>query len=163
MRRFFMTIPEAVELVIQAGAMGRESEIFMLDMGEPVKIVDLAEDLIRLSGLEPGTDIKIVCTGIRPGEKLSEELHLDSEQVETTSHPKIFVARRDPCDHEQFAVQLEQLRRAVDKHDHDQARRLLMAMVPEYRPATRPADPVVPIQAAQSALGSSFRPPQTAG
>jgi FlaA1/EpsC-like NDP-sugar epimerase len=163
MRRFFMTIPEAVELVIQAGSMGKENEIFMLDMGEPVKIVDLAEDLIRLSGLEPGTDIKIVCTGIRPGEKLSEELHLDSEQVETTTHSKIFVVRRDPCDREQFAGQLEQLRRAVDKQDENQARRLLMAMVPEYRPATLPTDAAVPMPAAQTALGSSFRPPQPVG
>jgi FlaA1/EpsC-like NDP-sugar epimerase len=143
MRRFFMTIPEAVELVIQAGAMGRDNEIFMLDMGQPVKIMDLAEDLIRLSGLRPGEDIEIVCTGIRPGEKLTEELLMDSEAADATAHPKILVARRAGCDREKFLPLFEQLRRAVESHDEPTARRLMKAVVPEYRPAERPRDSVV--------------------
>ena len=90
MRRFFMTIPEAVQLVLQAAIQGRGGEVLELDMGEPVRIVDLAEDFIRLSGLRPGRDVKINFTGVRPGEKLFEELYLDSETVVPTSHPKVF-------------------------------------------------------------------------
>jgi FlaA1/EpsC-like NDP-sugar epimerase len=139
MRRFFMTIPEAVELVIQAGAMGRESEIFMLDMGEPVRIVDLANDLIQLSGLRPGVDIEIQFTGIRPGEKLAEELYVGSEQADATTHPKIVVARRGQCDRAAFSAHLERLRAAVDRHDASEARALLEVMVPEFKPSSREA------------------------
>jgi FlaA1/EpsC-like NDP-sugar epimerase len=92
MRRYFMTIPEASQLVIQAGALGQGGEIFVLDMGQPVRIKDLAEDMIRLSGLLPGEDIAIEFTGLRPGEKLFEELLVDGEQHVATSHPKIMVA-----------------------------------------------------------------------
>jgi FlaA1/EpsC-like NDP-sugar epimerase len=93
MRRYFMTIPEAVQLVLQAGAQGRGGELFMLDMGEPVKILDLARDMIRLSGLEEGTDIKIEFTGIRPGEKLYEEMFFTDEIAEPTEHTKVLRAR----------------------------------------------------------------------
>jgi FlaA1/EpsC-like NDP-sugar epimerase len=93
MTRYFMTIPEAVQLVIQAGAMGANGEIFVLDMGEPVKIVDLARDLIRLSGFEPEKDIKITFTGIRPGEKLYEEVLTLEEGTKATQHERIFVAK----------------------------------------------------------------------
>ncbi len=93
--RFFMTIPEASQLVLQAAAMGRGGEIFVLDMGESVRIVDLARDLVRLSGLKPD-DIEIVFTGLRPGEKLYEELYFDDEQMQTTPHPKLFVAYHRP-------------------------------------------------------------------
>src|SRR5262249_10861925 len=96
MKRYFMTIPEACQLVMQAGAMGRGGEIFVLDMGEPVKIVELARDLIRLSGMNPDRDIEIVFTGVRPGEKLFEELAVDEENVDKTKHPKIFVGRFRP-------------------------------------------------------------------
>jgi FlaA1/EpsC-like NDP-sugar epimerase len=89
MTRFFMTIPEAVHLVIQAGALGREGEIFVLDMGQPLKIVDLAQDMIELSGLKPGEDIDIVFNGLRPGERLSEDLYSRHETIQPTSHPKI--------------------------------------------------------------------------
>jgi FlaA1/EpsC-like NDP-sugar epimerase len=93
MRRYFMTIPEAVQLVLQAGAIGRGAEVFVLNMGEPVKIYDLAADLIRLSGLEVGTDIEIRFTGTRPGEKLYEELFFDSESALPTGHPKVLRAK----------------------------------------------------------------------
>ena len=98
MVRYFMTIPEASQLVIQAGAMGRGGEIFVLDMGEPVKIVDLARDMIRLSGLELGKDIDIQFVGQRPGEKLFEELNCDGEHHRPTSHPKIMVAESERSD-----------------------------------------------------------------
>jgi FlaA1/EpsC-like NDP-sugar epimerase len=93
MRRYFMTIPEASQLVLQAGAMGVGGEIFILDMGEPVKIVDLARDLIRLSGFRPDEDIAIKFSGMRPGEKLFEELSTDAEHAAKTKHPKIFIGR----------------------------------------------------------------------
>jgi FlaA1/EpsC-like NDP-sugar epimerase len=93
MRRYFMTIPEAVQLVLQAGAQGRGGELFVLDMGEPVKIVDLARDMIRLSGLEEGTDIEIKFSGIRPGEKLYEEMFFNHEIAEPTEHPKVLRSR----------------------------------------------------------------------
>ncbi|MBO9320619.1 MAG: polysaccharide biosynthesis protein [Roseiflexus sp.] len=93
MRRYFMTIPEAVQLVLQAAALGRGGEVFTLDMGEPVKILDLARDMIELSGLQVGRDIDIAFVGLRPGEKLFEELFLPGEQYDRTSHEKIFIAR----------------------------------------------------------------------
>src|SRR5205823_12356376 len=92
MRRYFMTIPEAVQLVLQAGALAQGSEVFVLDMGEPIRIVDLATDLVRLSGLEVGRDIEIRYTGIRPGERLYEEPFFRHEEVLPTGHPKILRA-----------------------------------------------------------------------
>ncbi|HYE99780.1 MAG TPA: nucleoside-diphosphate sugar epimerase/dehydratase [Planctomycetota bacterium] len=118
MRRYFMTIPEAVQLVLQAAVLGRGGEVFELDMGEPVRIVDLAEDLIRLAGLVPGRDVRIEFTGVRPGEKLFEELYLDSEKLLPTGHPKVFclkggdAARPDPA----VRMCLERLR-ALDAAD----------------------------------------------
>jgi FlaA1/EpsC-like NDP-sugar epimerase len=97
MRRYFMTIPEASRLVIQAGAIGQSGQILLLDMGEPVRIVDLAADMIRLSGLRVGEDMAIEFVGLRPGEKLYEELHIPGEQLLPTCHPKIIVADRKPA------------------------------------------------------------------
>jgi FlaA1/EpsC-like NDP-sugar epimerase len=97
MKRYFMTIPEASQLVLQAGALNKNGSVFVLDMGEPVKIVDMATDLIRLSGLEPDTDIKIKFTGIKPGEKLFEELLTSEEGTVVTTHDKIFIAKKNGC------------------------------------------------------------------
>ena len=94
--RYFMTIPEASQLVLQAGAMGNGGEIYILDMGEPVRIVDLAHDLITLSGLRPNDDIEICFTGVRPGEKLIEELCTDAEHADKTKHPKVYIGRIKP-------------------------------------------------------------------
>jgi len=113
MVRYFMTIPEAVQLVIQAASMGHGGEVFVLDMGEPVKILDLARDLIRLCGFEPDVDIPIVFTGIRPGEKLHEELLTAAEGTEATVHQRIFVARPDPVSELALEVFLQRMREAV--------------------------------------------------
>lgn len=107
--RYFMTIPEAVQLVIQAGALARGGEIFVLDMGEPVKIVDLARDMIRLSGLEPDVDIKIEFIGLRPGEKLFEEILLNEEGVTATKYKKIFIARPTFTDVSTFEREIKNL------------------------------------------------------
>jgi FlaA1/EpsC-like NDP-sugar epimerase len=93
--RYFMTIPEAVRLVLQAGALGQGGEVFVLDMGEPVRIYDLACDLIRLHGYEPERDVPIVVIGLRPGEKLHEKLYTATEQTQDTAHPGIRVATQD--------------------------------------------------------------------
>ena len=95
--RYFMTIPEAAQLVLQAAAMGKGGELFVLDMGEPVKIADLARDMIRLSGLEPDVDIEIKYIGLRPGEKLYEELITAGEGIVPTPHEKIMVLRATAC------------------------------------------------------------------
>ncbi|NCC94621.1 MAG: polysaccharide biosynthesis protein, partial [Opitutae bacterium] len=111
MTRYFMTIPEAAQLVLQAGGMRCNGAVFVLDMGEPVKITDLAADLIRLSGLEPGKDVKIVFTGIRPGEKLFEELLTAEEGTDASHFKKIFYARNNDLP-DGFEELLSDLRRA---------------------------------------------------
>jgi FlaA1/EpsC-like NDP-sugar epimerase len=115
MTRYFMTIPEAVSLIVQAGAIGGRGQVYVLDMGEPVKIVDLAHNMIRLSGKEPEKDIAIAFVGVRPGEKLHEELWTDGETVGTTSHPKILRAARPPIDVEWLDEQLSDLERMVSR------------------------------------------------
>jgi len=133
--RYFMTIPEAVSLVIQAGALARGGEVFVLDMGEPVRIVQLAEDLIKLSGFVPYEDIEIVFTGLRPGEKLFEELLLDGENVEETPHRKIFIGKPEVLTGEELEASLEKLVAVLEK-DPEEIRRVLREVVPTYRPET---------------------------
>jgi FlaA1/EpsC-like NDP-sugar epimerase len=135
MERYFMTIPEAVTLVLQAAVLGKGGEVFVLDMGEPVKIVDLASDMIRLSGLLVGHDIDIVYTGMRPGEKLFEELFVDGEQYERTSHAKIFhVANASSFVPQRLDEGVEALTSAASRHDGAAIRRVFQQIVPEYRP-----------------------------
>ncbi len=137
MKRYFMTIPEACQLILQAGTMGNGGEIFVLDMGEPVKIVDLARDLIALSGLNVGEDIEIKFTGIRPGEKLFEELATDDEHADKTKHPKIFVGRFRPYEAERVRQSLDELHGLSDGSDRDRIRRAFARLVPEYSGAGR--------------------------
>jgi FlaA1/EpsC-like NDP-sugar epimerase len=115
MTRYFMTIPEAVSLIVQAGAIGGQGEVFVLDMGEPVKIVDLARDMILLSGREPDRDIAIEFIGARAGEKLSEELWTDAETVSGTSHPKIMRVRHPKVDPAWLEDELLDLERLVEE------------------------------------------------
>ena len=129
MTRFFMTIPEAVRLVIQAGAIGSGGETFVLDMGEPVRIVDLAREMIRLSGLEAGRDIEITYIGNRGGEKLDEKLFNDGEDVVGTSHPKIAMAVRRPLPRPLLRQELAHIREALDAGDVDRAMRLAADVV----------------------------------
>jgi FlaA1/EpsC-like NDP-sugar epimerase len=133
--RYFMTIPEATQLVLQAGGMGSGSEILVLDMGDPVRIVDLAESLIRLSGFIPYDDIDIVFTGLRPGEKLFEELLVEGEGVLPTAHEKIRV--HEPVHFEIAAVkaELDAMLAAVRSSDVSGVVDALKRLVPEFRPA----------------------------
>jgi len=134
--RFFMSIPEAAQLVLQAGSMGQGGEIFLLDMGEPVKIVELAENLIRLSGFKPYEDIEITFSGLRPGEKLYEELLLDGEGIKPTTHEKIRVAASTEVDWDQLNQDLDALYEVSRKFQVEKVRALIAKLVPEYRPST---------------------------
>ncbi len=133
--RYFMSIPEAVRLVIQAGAMAKGGEVFLLDMGEPVKIYDLALQMIRLSGLELGQDIDIEITGLRPGEKLYEELLIDTDKALPTSHPKIFCAHEHFLAWDKLRIKLEQLLNYIQVNDRQGLVKSLQDLVPEYQPA----------------------------
>ena len=133
MMRYFMTIPEASQLVMQAGAIGRGGEIFVLDMGSPVRILHLARELIRRNGLRPGEDIPIHYSGVRPGEKLFEELAGPDERTRPTMHPKIRVWELPPAEPEQVARGLTLLASAAEG-TRDQVLAALRACVPEFRP-----------------------------
>jgi FlaA1/EpsC-like NDP-sugar epimerase len=135
MRRYFMTIPEAVQLVLQAGALGRGGEVFVLDMGEPVKIVDLATDLIRLSGLEVGQDVEIRFTGTRPGEKLYEELFFNSENAIATEHPKVLRAKNGALPQGLSTVVDMLIEAAQRGWSDEELRALLTRLVPDYIPS----------------------------
>jgi FlaA1/EpsC-like NDP-sugar epimerase len=132
MRRYFMTIPEACQLVLQAGALGVGGEVFILDMGEPVRIVDLARDLIRLSGLEPDVDIAIEFVGVRPGEKLFEELSTGDERAERTRHPKIYIGRVARPDGSNLLAGMDRLLRAATRGHEADIRSGLKAIVPGF-------------------------------
>lgn len=147
MVRFFMTIPEAVQLVLQAATLGKGGEVFTLDMGEPVKIVDLARDMIELSGLEVGRDIDIAFTGMRPGEKLYEELFISGENYERTFHEKIFIA----CNASNLVPHaldehIRVLELAAQREDNPMIMRTFQALIPSFRrPEAKPADQAVAV------------------
>ncbi len=129
--RYFMSISEAAQLVMQAGAIGNGGEIFLLDMGEPIKITDLAKDIIRLMGLRLGEDIDIVYSGLRPGEKLHEELIADEEKTEPTAHDKIMLVKSAPFGWEAFEPQLNKLIEDVEKGDTADIKKRLLNLCPE--------------------------------
>jgi len=132
MRRYFMTIPEAVQLVLQAGALGRGGEVFVLDMGEQIRVVDIATDLIRLSGLEVGADIEIKYTGVRPGEKLYEEMFFTAENVLPTDHPKVLRARNGLLA-EGTMKKIDSLMRSAEAGwNAEEIRKLLQTLVPDF-------------------------------
>ena len=130
--RFFMTIPEAVSLVLQASAMAKGGEIFVLDMGEPVKIIDLARNLIKLSGFEPNVDIKIEVTGLRPGEKLYEEVLMDEEGLQKTSNNQIRIGRPIDIDEAEFKKELNILKRVADNDQDEKVDLIMKSIVPTY-------------------------------
>ena len=132
MKRYFMTIPEASQLVLQAATMGKGGEIFVLDMGEPVKIVDLARELITLSGLRPGEDIEIVFTGPRPGEKLFEELSIKGEDMQPTRHPKIGIWKNIPMDSNKLRAGINELVDIARVRNHSEIVQKIKELVPEY-------------------------------
>ena len=140
--RYFMTIPEAAQLVLQAGGIARSGSIFVLDMGEPVRIMDLAQKLIRAYGYEPNVDMPIKIIGLRPGEKLYEELLMDSERnkMTKTAHKKIFVANVDRVDDAQFARMMERLEAAAE-HNDESAVEAVSEVVPTYHPWKDRKDP----------------------
>lgn len=134
MTRFFMSIPEAASLVIQAGAMAQGGEVFLLDMGEPVKIYDLAVQMIRLSGLQPGQDIEIQITGLRPGEKIYEELLIDTKQAASTRHPKIFCGHEPKLTWEFLSAHLSSLFMQAQINHYAGILSELHTLVPQYHP-----------------------------
>jgi len=135
MKRYFMSIPEACVLILQAAAMGKGGEVFHLDMGEQIKIVDIAKELIRLNGLEPDVDIPIVFTGIRPGEKLYEELLTDTEDIEPTEHQRIFRVKDISHNYEQILQRVMLFEDVIQKKQWAWIRNLLLDFVPTYNPS----------------------------
>ena len=140
--RYFMTIPEASGLVMQAGAMARCGELFVLDMGKPIRIIDLATNMIKLSGFTPYIDIDIVETGLRPGEKLYEELLIKTEKLDKTDNNLIFIERDTPLTREEVEAKLAMLRRAVDDGEGAIADPAIIAAMKEAVPTFRSPDEV---------------------
>jgi FlaA1/EpsC-like NDP-sugar epimerase len=130
--RFFMTIPEACQLVLEAAAMGSGGEIFVFDMGKPIKILNLAEKMIRLSGLKPYEDIPIIFTGLRPGEKLYEEVLADKEHTLPTHHPKILIGKVREYNFEEIKPQIEKLINCFETQDNFKIVELMKKLVPEF-------------------------------
>jgi len=144
MTRYFMTIPEASQLVLQAAATGTGGQIFLLDMGEPIKILDLARNMITLSGFRPGEDIDIVFTGVRPGEKLFEELRTDGEDIEPTVHPKIMVWKHQPVEWDRVEASYSRLEQLENSLDRDKIIGTIRDLVPEYEPLNPPGQEAKP-------------------
>jgi len=136
MTRYFMTIPEAAQLVLQTSVMGRGGEIFVLDMGEAVRIVDLATNLIRLSGLRPGVDIQVEFSGLRPGEKLSEDLHRDTENLMPTHHPRITIYRGSQLSLGQTSDLIRASQRIVRERDIEAFVEFCQEYLPDYQPSS---------------------------
>jgi FlaA1/EpsC-like NDP-sugar epimerase len=132
MKRYFMTVPEASQLVLQAASMGKGGEIFVLDMGEPVKIVDLARELITLSGFRPGEDIEMIFTGPRSGEKLFEELSIEGEDMQRTRHPKISIWKNIPMDRDRLRAGINELVTIAKTQTYSEIARKINELVPEY-------------------------------
>jgi FlaA1/EpsC-like NDP-sugar epimerase len=130
--RYFMTIPEACQLVLEAGSMGKGGEIFLFDMGKSIKIVDLAKKMIKLSGLTLGKDIQIMFTGLRPGEKLHEELLNDKENTIPTHHPKIMIAKVREYQFDQISKQINDLVKLFASQDNVSIIKKMKEIVPEY-------------------------------
>ena len=128
--RYFMTIPEASQLVLQSGALAKNGELFVLDMGQPVKIWDLAESMIRLSGVQ---NVQIIETGLRPGEKLYEELLVKTEELDRTENSLIFIEMDKPLSKDQINDKLEILQQAIENEDDDKAREALRSVVPTFK------------------------------
>jgi len=160
MRRYFMTIPEAAQLVLQAGAMGQGGEIFILDMGPPVRILDLAEEMITLTGLRPYVDMEISFTGLRPGEKLFEELELTGEHISKTRHPKILIGRLNAYPPEEVERALRYLEELAREGDGTAVRKFLNSLLPEANLGVRrfTRDPARPSEAAGRAAGPQTTP-----
>ena len=156
MYRYFMTIPEAVQLVLQASALGEGGEIFILDMGEPIRIRDLAIDLIKLSGLEPERDIQILYTGARPGDKLREELFLNGEKYKRTLNDKIFVAvSEDRIDAQELEAAVAVLISLAKRMRGAEVIEQLQVIVPQYQPHSQRA---IPAAVAPGVPQASFSP-----
>ena len=136
MTRYFMSIQEATQLILQCGAFGKDGEVFLLEMGKPIKITQMANDLIRLSGLEPGIDIPIVFTGLRPGEKLYEELQLHDEKRMTTNHKKIMILKQNetPLSMDYMLQTTKALLNASRELNSEKIQLILKQMLPTYRP-----------------------------
>jgi len=168
MTRYFMTIPEASQLVLQAAATGGGGQIFLLDMGEPVKIVDLARQMITLSGFRPGEDIDITFTGIRPGEKLFEELRTRGEDMEPTVHPKVHVWKHAGADWEQVQALIETCRTLQTCTEHGRIVAALQRFIPEFEPQNGPASappsrPAPPSEASARTVAGGPRPDAAKG
>jgi FlaA1/EpsC-like NDP-sugar epimerase len=132
MKRYFMTIPEASQLVLQAASMGKGGEIFVLDMGEPVKIADLAKELITLSGFRPGEDIEMIFTGPRAGEKLFEELSIKGEDMQRTRHPKISIWKNIPMDRDRLRSSIDELTIISKTQSRNEIVQKIKELIPEY-------------------------------
>lgn len=156
-KRYFMTIPEAVRLVLQTGAFATSGEIFVLDMGEPVYIYDLACDLIRINGLVPEQDIAIKVTGLRPGEKLFEELRYDKEMVDGTAHEGIFVTRMENVAQKVFDKQLQRLRAAADDEDAAATEEIIFEIVPSQSRETAKRERLNQLAALETAAANDAK------